>query len=68
MMDSEPSLADHMRPALLFLCAVLGVGLFVSLCAPPEPPKTWYDRYVEESCARCDRQGEPCCVNIRAAE
>ena len=68
LIDNEPTLADHMRPAFMFLGAVLLVGLFANVVAPPPTTKTWHERYVEDNCARCERQGEPCCVYIHSSE
>jgi len=66
LIDNEPTLADHMRPAMLLLAAVLVIGLSVRLCSPPTTEPTWYERYIEENCSRCEREGTPCCVTIGA--
>jgi hypothetical protein len=55
---------DPLAPAILFLAAVLFVGLFVEVCSPREQPMTWHERYVKDNCERCERDGNECCVYI----
>jgi len=55
---------DPLAPAILFLASVLFVGLFVEVCSPREQPMTWHERYVKDSCERCERDGNECCVYI----
>tara|TARA_Y100001937_G_scaffold118825_1_gene173689 strand:- start:123 stop:323 length:201 start_codon:yes stop_codon:yes gene_type:complete len=57
---------DHAMPALMFLAAFIFVGLFVEVCSPSEPEPSWYERYVEDNCKRCELEGNECCVYIDA--
>mgnify|MGYP003138020407 FL=1 len=60
----RPPGGDQMMPAFIFVLAVIFIGLFVELCSPVEPEPSWYERYVEENCRRCELAGNECCVYI----
>jgi len=63
----RPPGGDQMMPAFIFVLSVIFVGLFVELCSPSQPEPSWYERYVEENCERCAREGGECCVYIDAS-
>jgi len=62
--ENERTLCDKVMPGVLFLLSVLYAGMMVQFCSPREQPMTWHERYVKDSCERCERDGNECCVYI----